>query len=348
MDRIGSESSRISLPPRTAPLCFAGLTLDLDGRSLSRAGGGDIGLTHGEFVLLREFVRHPGRLLSRDYLLDALAGKRADPFDRSIDMLVGRLRRKIEPDYKHPALILTVSGEGYKFAAPVAVQPSSESSPDQGFTSGPDEREPPRVSIVVLPFANMTGELEQEYFVDGVTESLTTDLSHINGALVIGRNTAFTYKGKPVDLKRLGRELNVRYILEGSVQRADARMRVSVQLIDAESGNHLWAERFDKPTADMFDVQDEIVARIANALDAQLVTAEARRAARASAPDSVDLCLQCPIFFWPAPWRISGKSMRLGQRLRQGLQSTRPSPSPGFAPPRRSIVRPPLQHGSAT
>ena len=174
----------------------------------------------------------------------------------------------------------------------MAVQPSSESSPHQGFTSGPYEREPPRVSIVVLPFANMTGEPEQEYFVDGVTETLTTDLSHINGALVIGRNTAFTYKGKPVDLKRLGRELNVRYILEGSVQRAGARLRVSAQLIDAESGNHLWAERFDKPLADFFDMQDEIVARIANALDAQLVAVEARRAEKAPNPNSMDLCFQ--------------------------------------------------------
>ena len=113
----------------------------------------------------------------------------------------------------------------------------------------------------------MSGDPEQEYFVDGVTESLTTDLSRIHGAFVIARNTAFTYKGKPVDLKQIGRELNVRYVLEGSVQRAGARMRVNVQLIDAESGNHLWAERFDKPLADLFDMQDEIVARLANALE---------------------------------------------------------------------------------
>jgi adenylate cyclase len=108
---------------------------------------------------------------------------------------------------------------------------------------------PPRLSIVVLPFANLGGDPEQEYFVDGVTESLTTDLSRISGSFVIGRNTAFTYKGKHVDLKQIGRELNVRYVLEGSVQRGGSRMRVNVQLIDAETGNHLWAERFDKPIA---------------------------------------------------------------------------------------------------
>jgi hypothetical protein len=109
---------------------------------------------------------------------------------------------------------------------------------------------------------------------------------------VIGRNTAFTYKGKPIDLKRIGRELNVRYVLEGSVQRVPGRMRVSVQLIDTESGNHLWAERFDKPLADLFDMQDEIVARLANALSAQVFSAEARRAERTSNPDSMDLYFQ--------------------------------------------------------
>ena len=96
----------------------------------------------------------------------------------------------------------------------------------------------------MLPFANIGGDAEQEHFVDGVTESLTTDLSRIRGSFVIGRNTAFTYKGKAVDLTQIGRELNVRYVLEGSVQRGGSRMRVNVQLIDAETGNHLWAERF--------------------------------------------------------------------------------------------------------
>jgi TolB-like protein/tetratricopeptide (TPR) repeat protein len=145
---------------------------------------------------------------------------------------------------------------------------------------------------VILPFANLGGDPEQEYFVDGVTESLTTDLSRINGAFVIARNTAFTFKGKAVDVKKLGRELNVRYVLEGSVQRASNRLRVNVQLIDAETGNHLWAERFDKPVADLFDMQDEIVSRLARALDAQLIAAEARRAERSLHPDVLDLLFQ--------------------------------------------------------
>jgi TolB-like protein len=156
----------------------------------------------------------------------------------------------------------------------------------------PERSDAPRLSIVVLPFANIGGDPEQEYFVDGVTESLTTDLSRIRGAVVIARNTAFTYKGKALDAKTIGRELNVRYVLEGSVQRSGNRMRVNVQLIDAETGNHLWAERFDKPLADLFDMQDEIVARLANALNAQLVAAEARRAEKVPSPDSMDLHFQ--------------------------------------------------------
>jgi TolB-like protein len=144
----------------------------------------------------------------------------------------------------------------------------------------------------VLPFANLSGDPEQEYFVDGVTESLTTDLSRINGAFVIARNTAFTFKGKAVDVRKLGHELNVRYVLEGSMQRGGNRLRVNVQLVDAESGNHLWAERFDKPVADLFDMQDEIVSRLANALSAELFADEARRAERSLHPDVMDLVFQ--------------------------------------------------------
>jgi TolB-like protein len=149
-----------------------------------------------------------------------------------------------------------------------------------------------RLSIVVLPFTNIGGDPEQEYFVDGVTESLTTDLSRISGAFVIARNTAFTFKGKALGVKKLGRELNVRYVLEGSVQHGGNRLRLNVQLIDAETGNHLWAERFDKPVADLLDMQDEIVSRLANTLDARLMAAEARRAEGALHPRSMDAYFQ--------------------------------------------------------
>ena len=294
-DDAGGAPTKGSLPPRGAPVRFGEFTLDLDGRSLSDTDGGDIPLTHSEFALLREFTRHPGRVLSRGYLLDALAGKRPDPFDRSIDMLVGRLRRKIEPDAKPPRLIVTVLGEGYKFAAPIraeALKLCAESATLKPTASLPNKQEPPRLSMVVLPFANLSGDPEQEHFVDGVTESLTTDLSRIRGAVVIARNTAFAHKGKPLDVKTVGRELNVRYVVEGSVQRGGNRMRVNVQFIDAETGNHLWAERFDKPLTDLFDMQDEIVARLATALNDQLAAAEARRAEKAPTVDLMDLYFQ--------------------------------------------------------
>ena len=148
---------------------------------------------------------------------------------------------------------------------------------------------PPRLSIVVLPFANIGGDHKEEYFVDGIAESLTTDLSRISGAFVIARNTAFAYKGKSSNLRQIGRDLNVRYALVGSVQLGGNRLRVNVQLIDAKSGAHLWAERFDQALADLFEMQDEIVARLAGQLDARLVEAEAHRAERSPDPDSMDL-----------------------------------------------------------
>ncbi len=148
---------------------------------------------------------------------------------------------------------------------------------------------PRRFSIVVLPFANMSSDPEQQYFADGVTENLTTDLSRLRGAFVISRNTAFTFKGKAVDAKQIGTELGVRYVLEGSMQRAGARVRVNAQLIDTETGAHLWAERFQEEIADLFKLQDDVVARLANALSYELVRAEAETAARSKNPNSIDL-----------------------------------------------------------
>jgi TolB-like protein/class 3 adenylate cyclase len=176
-----------------------------------------------------------------------------------------------------------------------AIPASSQSGRAMASGGGPGlpvKEGPPRLSMVVLPFANIGGDPEQGYFADGVTESLTTDLSRMAGSFVIGRNTAFTYKSRAVDLKQIGRDLNVRYVLEGSVQRGGSRLRVNVQLIEAESGTHLWAEKFDKPVTDLFDMQDEIVARLARQLDAELIAAEARRAKHSPNPDSMDLYFQ--------------------------------------------------------
>jgi TolB-like protein len=148
----------------------------------------------------------------------------------------------------------------------------------------------PRLSIGVLPFANLSNDAEQGYFADGMTEDLTTDLSRIADMFVISRNTAFTYRNKPVDTKQIGRELGVRYVLEGSVRRAGNRVRVNAQLIDAETDRHLWAERFDGDAADLFAVQDEITRRIAIALNLEVVTAEAAR--RTENPDALDYILR--------------------------------------------------------
>jgi TolB-like protein/class 3 adenylate cyclase/Tfp pilus assembly protein PilF len=208
-----------------------------------------------------------------------------------------------------------------------AIRPAGDSAASAPSAATPNDQGLPSLSIVVLPFSNMSGEPEQEHFVDGVTDSLTTDLSRISGSFVIGRNTAFTYKGRHVDLKQIGRELNVRYILEGSVQRAGSRMRVNVQLIDAETGKHLWAERFDKPIADLFDMQDEIVARLANTLGPQLFAAEARRAEQKPKPDSMDLCFQG----WA--WRNKGITAdNLARSRRLFEQAAALDPANVFAP----------------
>jgi TolB-like protein/class 3 adenylate cyclase/Tfp pilus assembly protein PilF len=175
----------------------------------------------------------------------------------------------------------------YSLEVGSAAQASPASNP-----ASAEKPAPPRLSIVVLPFTSLGVDLEHEMFVDGVTESLTTDLSRFNNSVVVSRNTAFTYKGKPVDAKQIGRDLNVRYVLEGSIQRGGSRMRINVQLIDAITGNHLWADRFDKPMADLFDMQDEIVSQLANQLRPELLAAEAKRAETVADPDSVDLYFQ--------------------------------------------------------
>jgi adenylate cyclase len=144
----------------------------------------------------------------------------------------------------------------------------------------------PRLSIVVLPFTNLSDDREQQYFADGITEDLTTDLSRLENMFVISRNTAFTYRNKPVDTKQIGRELGVRYVLEGSVRRSGNQVRVNAQLIDAETDSHLWAERFDRDTGDLFTLQNEVTARIAIALNIAMVAKEAARPT--GNPDALD------------------------------------------------------------
>jgi adenylate cyclase len=148
------------------------------------------------------------------------------------------------------------------------------------------------LSVVVLPFTNLSGDPAQDYFADGVTENLTTALSRIRNSFVIARNTAFTFKGKNLDAKEIGKELGVRYLLEGSVQRDQNRVRVNAQLIDAESGAHLWADQFEEDMADLFKLQDHVVARLASGLGWALRNAEAEKGAHSKNPDAMDLTMR--------------------------------------------------------
>jgi adenylate cyclase len=171
---------------------------------------------------------------------------------------------------------------------PTAVGVALESAPPAPSASGSEVA--PRLSIVVLPFTNLSNDPEQQYFADGVTEDLTTDLSRISYMLVISRNTAFTYKDKPANAKQIGRELGVRYVLEGSIRRSGNQVRVSAQLIDVATDTHLWAERFDRDISDMFTLQNEITGRIANTLRLFIVSAATVRPSKN--PDVLDYILR--------------------------------------------------------
>jgi TolB-like protein/thioredoxin-like negative regulator of GroEL len=176
-----------------------------------------------------------------------------------------------------PVRVYALRAEGAA-GAPPANMPSTVAAPPPGAVPG--------VSIVVLPFTNLSSDPEQQYFADGITEDLTTDLSRIAGVLVISRNTAFTYRNKTIDTKQIGRELGVGYVLEGSVRRSADQVRINAQLIDAEKDTQLWAERFNGYTSDLFALQDEITRRIAVALNLELWRAEAARPSQH--PDAVD------------------------------------------------------------
>jgi TolB-like protein len=184
--------------------------------------------------------------------------------------------------------IQRAAGGGYIYIGPEEVVGDTASAVAATRRRGALPR--PRLSIVVLPFANLSNNPEQQYFADGITEDLTTDLSRIAGMLVISRNTAFTYQGKRVDTRQIGRELRVRYVLEGSVRRSGAQIRINAQLIDAEVDAHLWAERFNGDMTDLFALEDEVTSRIAVALGIELIAAEAARSTEH--PDALDYILR--------------------------------------------------------
>jgi len=178
------------------------------------------------------------RVVSKNDLISAVWNGRIVS-DAALTTRLNAARAAIGDDGDKQRLIKTLPRKGFRFVGAVKEEQRHITSSEQSGDTAHRPFSPPRLSIVVLPFVNLSGDPEQDYFVDGVTESLTTDLSRISGSFVIGRHTAFTYKGKAVDLKQIGRELNIRYVLEGTVQRGGNRLRVNVQLVDAETGNHL-------------------------------------------------------------------------------------------------------------
>ncbi len=273
--------------------CFNGFTLDLERGYLHRDGRA-IDLRAKSFELLRYLVEHAGRLVPKEELLNAI-WPRVVGSDESLARCISDVRSALSDGDQR--IIQTTPRRGYLFAAPVSVQAAArEPRPPQA----------PRLSLVVLPFANL-GEAALDRFVAGITETLTTDLSRIPGASVIAVTTALAYKGKAVDVRALGRELGVRYVIEGSIQSGDDRIRVNVQLIDAETGNHLWAERFDKRRGDLFDMQDEIIARLTRALTFEMIVAESRRAERERPDnmDAIDLSM-CASAIYYGPYSIEG------------------------------------------
>jgi TolB-like protein/class 3 adenylate cyclase len=192
------------------------------------------------------------------------------------------------------AAVLVVAG-GAWWLWP-ATKPSSGPAVAAATTSIAQPLVAPRLSIVVLPFANLSNNPEQQYFADGITEDVTTDLSRIANSVVISRNTAFTYRNKPVDTKQIGHELGVRYVLEGSVRRSGSKVRVNAQLIDAETDAHLWAEQFDGEIGDLFALQNNITSRIAIALNLELTSREAARST--DNPDALDYILRGRAAYW--------------------------------------------------
>ena len=282
------------------PFGFEGFTLDLT-RGCLLGSAGEIELRPKSFELLRYLTENAGRLISKDELVNAV-WRNVIVSDDSLAQCVSELRHVLgDPDRR---IIKTVPRRGYLFAAPVTVSPrhSSIRQPGPNPSVGADQAHsveealpiepavsparpqplslPDKPSIAVLPFANMSGDPEQEYFADGIAEDVTTALSRYPSLFVIARNSCFTYKGRAIDVKQIGRELGVRYVLEGSLRRAGNRIRVTAQLVEAETGNHVWAVRYDRDLADIFAVQDEISEGVTIAITPAIAQAEQQRAMR--------------------------------------------------------------------
>ena len=266
---------------------FDGFVLDLTRGLLLAAGGQPVQLRHKSFELLRLFVTNAGRLLDRDSINQAIWSD-VIVNDDSITQCVRDIRRALGDEAQ--VIVRTVPRRGYIFTAKAI----AGQSPPEGQPTPPL---PDRPSIAVLPFQNMSGDREQEYFADGIVEDIITALSRTRWLFVIARNSSFVFKDRAVDVKQVGRDLGVRYVLEGSVRKAANRVRVTAQLVNAAAGAHVWAERYDRDLSDIFAVQDEITASVAGVIEPALAEAEQQRVLR-KLPERLDAWEACQRGFW--------------------------------------------------
>jgi TolB-like protein/Flp pilus assembly protein TadD len=274
-------------------LAFGDHRLDIKRRELRR-GTELIDLEPKVFDLLAFLVQNRDRVVSKDDLLQQVWGGRIVS-ESALTTRLNAVRRALGDDGTAQRLVRTITRKGIRFVGEVT-EISDPATPAVAATrSIAQPLVAPRMSIVVLPFANLSNDPEQ-YFADGITEDLTTDLSRIRHSFVISRNTAFTYRNKPVGTKQIGRELGVRYVLEGSVRRSSNKVRVSAQLIDAETDAHLWADQFDGDISDLLALQNEITSRIAITLNVELSRREA--ASPTNNPDALDYILRGRAAYW--------------------------------------------------
>src|SRR5215470_12088000 len=252
---------------------FEGYTLDIACGAL-RTGDRDLELRPKAFEVLRYLLENADRIVTKQELMKAV-WPNVIVTDQALTHCVGEVRQAIGDSEQ--TLIKNIPRRGYRFAAPVlrVATGAAATSPDSGPRSQSLLLDRP--SVAVLPFANLSGDPQQDYFSDGIAEDITTELSRFSELMVIGRNSAFQYKGKAVDLRQIGRELDARYVLEGSVRRSGDRIRITAQLVDAATGTHRWGERYDRELHDVFAVQDEVARAIVVILAAHVNHAEIER-----------------------------------------------------------------------
>jgi TolB-like protein len=269
---------------------FNDFTFDPDRRELRR-GQQQIALEPQVFDLLEFLIRARERVVSRDELLDTVWRGRTVS-DATLSSRVNAARVAVGDTGEAQRLIRTLPRKGIRFVGEVREVSDSPSSPPMPEPARPSE--PDKPSIAVLPFTNMSGDPEQDFFADGMAEDIITALSRCSGLFVIARNSSFLYKAKPVDIREIGRELGVAYVLEGSVRRGGNRLRITGQLIDASSGRHLWADRFDGDPGDVFDLQDRITESVVAVIEptVQLAEIERQKSSKPSRLDAYDLLLR--------------------------------------------------------